>query len=125
MTNTLIPGIYTSYELSGVRYTGRKAGTAGFVWKGTEDENVACKFTGANQIAAVYGTDSEVYKLSHILFTNGASCVKTVQVKDDYNTGFALLMKESDVTVMLCDNEDTSVFESMRDYILAGGENFK
>ncbi|MBQ8831356.1 MAG: phage tail sheath protein [Oscillospiraceae bacterium] len=125
MTSTLIPGIYTSYELSGVRYTGKKAGTAGFVWKGTETETQVSRFTGANQIAAVYGTDSSVYKTSSVLFANGASCVKTVQVIDDYSNGFELLMKEEDVAVMLCDSEDSADFESMRDHILNGGENFK
>ncbi len=125
MTSTIIPGVYTSYELSGVRYTGKKAGTAGFVWKGSEDETQVSRFTGASQIAAKYGYDSAVYKLAAVLFANGASCVKTVQVTADYVAGFELLMKEEDVTVMLCDSEDAAVFESMRDCILNGGENFK
>ena len=125
MTSTLIPGVYTSYELSGVRYTGKKAGTAGFVWKGTADDAQVQRFTGETQIGALYGTDSTVYKLAHLLFINGASCVKAVQVSENYDTGFDLLMKEADVTVMLCDSDDTVVLKSLQDKILEGGENFK
>ena len=125
MTNTLIPGIYTSYELSGVRYTHKNAGTAGLVWKGDTDETSVSAFTSLSQIASVYGTDSTVFALSSVLFANGASCVKSVQIKEDYDSGFALLAAETDVAVTLCDSEDINVHQSMKNSILSCGENSK
>lgn len=125
MTKTLIPGVYTSYELSGVRYTGKNTGTAGIVWKGSVSEREISAFTGYSQAAAALGTDSEAAKLCRLLFENGASKVKTVQTDGDYTSAFALLMKESDVKVMLCDTTDSTVHGEMLRAIERGNEESK
>lgn len=125
MTTTIVPGVYTSYELSGVRYAHKAAGTAGFVWQGSKNETKVSRFTSVSQIAAQYGTDTTAYKLASVLFANGASCVKCVQVIDDHDAGFDILMKESDVTVMLCDSESMAAAMNMKTRILNGGEDSK
>lgn len=125
MINTLIPGIYTSYELSGVRYTGKAAGVAGVVWKGDSTESTASIFTSTAQIAAVYGKDCILTEIGGLLLKNGAMKIKAIQTANDYSYGFKLLMAETDVTVMLCDSTESSVHVDMCDAILDGGEDNK
>ena len=125
MTATLIPGVYTSYELTGVRYGGKNTYTAGFVWKGGADETKVSSFTSNAQLLGAFGKDTEAYKLAKLLLENGASAVKAVQVSENYENGFDLLMHEADVSVMLCDSADARVHAKMLAAVNAGGEEYK
>ena len=120
------PGVYTSYEVSGMLRgqlgggavglaAAATAGTAGTVTAVTDYAAALSTFTGGNMTALV-----------KLLLENGASVVYCCPVVGgNYEVAFAALMTMPDVKYMLCDSHDAIVHGKLKTAIEDGDERCK
>lgn len=125
MSNNERPGVYTNVSVTGgIIGTGggKKVGLAAQC----EGAATAKCVTGYAEAVSTYGAGSKMAKLAKVLFENGAGLVHCAPVaEDDYESAFALLMKEQDIAFMVCDSADSQVHEAMRQAIELGDEKTK
>ena len=120
------PGVYTSYEVSGVLRgqlgggavglaAAATAGTAGTVTAVTDYAAALSAFTGGNMTALV-----------KLLLENGAPVVYCCPVVGgNYETAFAALMTMPEIRYMLCDSHDATVHTKLKSAIAGGDERCK
>ena len=126
MSNRERPGVYTSYEVSGVLRgqlgggavglaAAATAGTAGTVTAVTDYAAALSAFTGGNMTALV-----------KLLLENGAPVVYCCPVVGgNYETAFAALMTRPEIRYMLCDSHDATVHTKLKSAIAGGDERCK
>lgn len=130
MISTQIPGIYTSYQLSGIRHSGNSTGVVGLAAvcsESSKDEMYTItSYTGA---VSLLGSGTNGAELCRVLFENGAGIIKVCPVSsadtDGYGAALDGLMGQEDITVMVTDSVSGDVHGLMRDKILAGQESTK
>lgn len=130
MISTQIPGIYTSYQLSGIRHSGNNTGVVGLsaVCGESAEEEIytVTTYTGA---VALLGAGTNGAELCRVMFENGAGVIKVCPVMSEDTAGYGdaldTLMGQEDVTVMVTDSALPAVHALMRDKILAGQESTK
>ena len=99
------PGVYTSYEISGSLYGGRRGSAVGLAASADGGETgKVVELTGWAQAQEVFGGGNLV-KLAEILFRNGAPKVYAVKAEGvAYTPAFKALMDYSDIRFMVCDH---------------------
>ena len=130
MAGTLIPGVYTSYELSGVRYSGRSSGSVGIaVYSPAAQVSGVTAFYSMAEAAAQLGADSAAVLLTGVILNNGASKVKAaitaVNTAAGYKAAFELLVKEADVNIIVCDTTGEDIHAALKDVIETDNEEEK
>lgn len=125
MSTNEIPGVYTSYEVSGSVYGGGAGSAVGLVSTAETGETMdVTMLTGYGQAKEKFG--GNLAKLAEILFRNGAPRVYAVRVEDNgYKEGFEALMDYGDIRFMLSDSDLASTVFNMKNVIEAGDERSK
>lgn len=127
------PGVYTSYEVSTVYYSGNTNGTVGIVGvaEKTQDSKI-CSVSSYDETVEKFGAGCAITELIRILIKNGVAQIKAVPVFEaednqapeatEYEAGFELLAAEEDVKVIICDTVAGEVHGKLRDCILAADQ---
>ena len=117
------PGVYSSYDASGITSAGRAAkriGVAALAVKGTA--NAVVTLTGYSTGVDVFGEDEAgapgMSTLLKLLFANGASTVYAVRTGEAadleaYQAAFAAL-ESYDVQVMVCDSSEVNIQKALK-----------
>ena len=123
MTTSLIPGIYTDYSITGVRYSG-SAGTVGICTVNAADDAGLYIFTSAAEAAEIYGSASDETKMCTIMFKNGATVIKA---SDDttYAKAAERLLSEPDVKAIVCADGTASALAGIKTTLAEAGEEGK
>ena len=123
------PGVYASYEVTGVSYSGVPAGTVGVAAQAAGGvSGTLYEINSYGEAAAVFGEDAAVTKLAGVLIKNGVRTVKAVPVaeKDEdlsgYESAFRMLAAESDVKMIICDRRDRVTAAYMKAAITGADE---
>ena len=114
------PGVYSAYEVSSVLRSGSRSGTvalAAVSAGGTAGELYS--LTSYSQAAEAFGREDGMTLLAKLLLANGAARVLAVPVAEggSYETAFALLAAQEGVKVMVCDSEDLTVQQALRESV--------
>jgi phage tail sheath gpL-like len=127
------PGVYSSVEVTSTlsgSATGKVVGLAAAAEIGTKGACV--KISSYGEAVSAFGSDCSITKLIEILFSNGASAVQAVAAEvgtapdtDDYTQAFAALMVKEDVSIMICDSDDSAVHAAMMSAIGSAVESCK
>lgn len=127
------PGVYSSVEIRSSltgRNAGRVVGLAGVSETGTKGE--CTRITSYGQAAALYGGDCQLTELIRLLMENGAGIIEAVPAAvgqavttADYEAAFGVLMKKSEVSIMVCGSWESAVHAALKSAIEAADENFK
>lgn len=130
MAGTLIPGVYTSYELSGVRYSGGANGSVGIAfYVANFIVTKVLTFHSEAEVASILGADSKFAKLTGIILNNGASKVKVAfaptNTATEYKAAFELLAKEPDVKIIVCDTTDANIHAALKSVVESETEDRK
>lgn len=130
MAGTLIPGVYTSYELSGVRYSGGATGSVGMaVYAANLQKTGVMTFYSEAEAAVKLGAETAGAKLTGIILNNGASKVKiavtTANTLAGYKAAFELLAKEPDVKIIVCDTTDANIHAALKSVVESETEERK
>ncbi len=126
MSTNLIPGVYTSYEVSGNVYGGRHGAAVGLAANAEAGEvGKVVALTGYAQAYEVFG-GGNLAKLAEVLFKNGAPKVYAVRVDGvAYTPGFEALMEHTDIKFVVSDSQAGAVHAMMNEVIMAGDERSK
>lgn len=123
MTISERPGVYTSYSVSGTRYSsapsavagvaaGASSGTAGRIYTITSYENAA----------DIFGAESDITALIKTLFLNSVTEIKAVPIlegtESEYSSAFKSLCGEEDVKAIICGSDDTDNIKALKAAIL-------
>lgn len=123
MTISERPGVYTSYSVSGTRYSsapsavagvaaGASSGTAGRIYTITSYENAA----------DIFGAESDITALIKTLFLNSVNEIKAVPIlegtESEYSSAFKSLCGEEDVKAIICGSDDTDNIKALKTAIL-------
>ena len=119
------PGVYSSYDLSSVvsgSGGGQNVGLAALCTKGEEEK--IYQLSRYEQAVEAFGAEETLSQLARILFLNGAAVVKAVPVADEegYAAAFARLEAEEDMAVVVCDSQQLSVQQALRDSVCSASE---
>lgn len=128
MSNTVVhehPGVYSAYDASGVIGSRASVGVIGVAAVGmTESVNEVVTLSSVEEAIAAFGEDFTgcigMEAMVRALCKNGAGTVKAVGVyvdddgEFDYESAFAVLEKEEDIFVLVCDSTDVEVHQAMR-----------
>lgn len=130
MTVSERPGVYTSYEISGVSGFGGSGGTVGIAAeakKGTKGNLYDIVSYGA--AVESFGDDCAMTELIRILILNGVSAIKaaplytdtgeTVPSDNDYKSAFKALAADGEIKVIICDSHDADVHGLLKSAIAA------
>ncbi len=126
VTNHERPGVYSVYEASAVVSSGTRRGVAAIAavsQQGTAGD--VYDLGSLSQAVEVFGKEDPMTALVQLLLVNGAARVLAVPVKDaaGYTGAFALLNGQEGVSVVLCDSQDLTVQQALRDSVeAAAGE---
>ena len=123
------PGVYSSYDASGIITGGKGAkaiGVAARAAKGTP--GAAVTLTGYAAGVAAFGEDASgepgMSAILKILFQNGATEVTAVRVADtgtasDYTAAFQVLSGLENIQICVCDSGALAVQQALRDAVAA------
>lgn len=120
------PGVYSSYDASTAISSGGARKVIGVAARAAQgDKETITRLTNYNAGLTAFGEDGETAGMATILkllYLNGASSVVAVAVADtatkaDYVAAFELLSQCEDVGVVVCDSEDTTVQQALRDSV--------
>lgn len=120
MTKHERPGVYSSYDTSGVTSTGTGTKTVGVAAKAAQgDVNRTVMLTSYAECVSEFGENTAMSALARLLFANGASKVQAVRVADegetaDYEASFAALNALEDVKLVVCDSAEEEVQQALR-----------
>ncbi len=122
------PGVYSSYDASTAISGGGAKKVVGVAAKAAKGEpgQVVWLTSYAAGVAA-FGEDSggaSMAALLRLLYLNGAASVAAVAVggtgtKEEYTAAFGLLAEAENIGVMLCDSEELTVQQALRDSVAA------
>ena len=125
MTDHERPGVYSSYDASAI-VSGSGAGkTVGLVGVGTcEEMGAVVPISRQEEAVTAFGADTALTELVRLLLINGAAAVRAVAVTDteDYAAAFAALEAEEDVGIVVCDSEELTVQQALRDSVVAASQ---
>ena len=125
MTDHERPGVYSSYDASAI-VSGSGAGkTVGLVGVGTcEEMGTVVPISRQEEAVAAFGAGTALTELVRLLLLNGAAAVRAVAVTgtEDYAAAFAALEAEEDVGIVVCDSEELTVQQALRDSVKAASE---
>lgn len=126
------PGVYSVYDASAVFSAGHNSKTVAVAAKAVQGTvGQAVDLTRYSQGIAVFGEDGAdapgMATLLRLLFANGVSHIVAVRVADsgtlkDYQDAFALL-EQQDAQIVLCDNDDLTVQQALRQSVVNASEN--
>ena len=116
------PGVYSVYEASAVVTSADRRGWAAVAARsqgGTPGTVYA--LTSWREAVETFGQEDPLTDLVQVLMVNGAARVLAVPVGEDadYPAAFALLGQEEGVRVVVCDSEELTVQQALRDQVLA------
>ena len=124
------PGVYATYEVRGVSYSGVASGIAGAA--ALAEEGNAGEIYEINSYAEAVGTfgeASELTKIISMLIKNGVMTVKAIPLEnasaEDYGKAFAALAAVEDVKVIVCDKNDAQTAAALADAIKNADERNK
>ena len=123
MTTTLIPGIYTDYNITGVRYSGTYA-SVGLITAGDEVETGTYSLTSTAEAAGIFGDDADETALCTVLFANGAKIVKAAAAST-YAAACTRILNENDVKCILIANGTAQNLAAVKTTLTSAGENGK
>lgn len=114
------PGVYSAYEVSSVIRSANRSGVAALAavsTGGTAGELYT--LTSYSQVVETFGREDAMALLAKLLLANGAARVLAVPVKDggSYADAFALLSAQEGVKVMVCDSEELTVHQTLREAV--------
>ena len=120
------PGVYSQYDAStvvGSSGGGQTVGIAALCEEGTA--GTLYTFTRYEDASAVFGAEEQMTELIRLLLLNGAARVKAVPVEDadGYEEAFAVLEREEDIAVVVCDSDSIDVQQDLRDSVEAASAN--
>ena len=117
--------VYSSYDASAVISGSGSGGVVGLAAKSGKDTAgrlyVLSRYEDAvNQ----FGAEDGLNALARVLFLNGAAQVKAVPVaaEEGYDTAFALLQGEEDISIVVCDSVQLSVQQKLRESVHSASE---
>ena len=135
MTITERPGVYTAYEISGVRYSGPAAaktvGVAAVAASGTKGQ--IYDITSYAAAAAIFGAGCPIAELIRLLILNGVSVIKAVPIfisgvgeasTADYAGGFAALACIENVNIVICDSAEGDVHSAFKSEVMTADERY-
>ena len=123
MTTTLIPGIYTDYNITGVRYAGAYS-AAGLITVNNDAESGAYSITSVAEASQIFGDDADETKLCSVMFLNGVKVVKAA-VASTYAAACALILEQNDVTCFVMTNATAQNLTAVKTALTGAGENGK
>lgn len=114
------PGVYSAYEVSSVLRSVDRNGTAALAAVsagGTVGELYA--LTSYSQAVEAFGREDGMTLLAKLLLANGAARVLAVPVAEEgsYDEAFSLLAAQEGVKVMVCDSQDLTVQQALRETV--------
>lgn len=114
------PGVYSAYEVSSVLRSVDRNGTAALAAVsagGTVGELYA--LTSYSQAVEAFGREDGMTLLAKLLLANGAARVLAVPVAEggSYDGAFSLLAAQEGVKVMVCDSQDLTVQQALRETV--------
>lgn len=119
MTNHERPGVYSAYEVSSIisgSAAGAVVGLAAVSTGGTPGELVL--LGGFDEAVSRFGAADLLTQLSKLLFLGGASAVAAVPVTENkYEDAFAVLNQREDVKIIVCDSDNLTVQQTLRDSV--------
>jgi hypothetical protein len=130
-TNQERPGVYSSYEASGLIYGGTSGQIVGAVGLASQGEaGVATTFTSAALAEAAYGTTSGGIGLPELVamaLRNGASGVvavpaavgSTAPTTAEYTAALEVLAQEEDIALVICDSGKADVHQALKTHVEA------
>ena len=125
MTDHERPGVYSSYDASAV-VSGSGAGKiVGLVGVGAcEEMGTVVPISRQEEAVSAFGAGTALTELVRLLLLNGASAVRAVAVTgtEDYAASFAALEGEEDVSIVVCDSEELTVQQALRDSVAAASQ---
>lgn len=112
-TNHERPGVYSSYETSGLTAAAAGGGKVAVVAAapGAEGRDVY-QWTSYSKAAGDVG-DCPLSRLTQLAIRNGAGVVYGVPAGEDYAAAFAAVAAIEDVAVVVCDSTDLAVQQAL------------
>lgn len=120
------PGVYSVYEASAVVSAAARKGVAAIAARsGGGAPGELYDLGSVTQAAEAFGKEDRLTALVQLLMVNGASRVLAVPLEsaDGYAAAFALLNSQEGVKVVLCDSEDLTLQQALRDSVEEAAEN--
>lgn len=130
MTETIHerPGVYSSFDASGVASTAQGTKVVGLAAKAAVPAEGVVLLHSPAEGLSVFGADGDgapgMAALLRLLFANGAGAVAAVSVaqEEDYAAAFALLEAREDVKLVVCGSETLSVQQALRASVLRASQ---
>ncbi len=130
------PGVYATYEVTGISYSGMATGTVGVAAasvSGTDGE--IYNITSYASAVSAFGSAANITELVRILIKNGVETIKaiplipgvgeTVPSDEAYEAAFESLVAEEDVKIIICDSADADVHDALREAIVSADERYQ
>ena len=120
------PGVYSVYEASAAVSAAARKGVAAIAARsGGGAPGELYDLGSVTQAAEAFGKEDRLTALVQLLMVNGASRVLAVPLEsaDGYAAAFALLNSQAGVKVVLCDSEDLTLQQALRDSVEEAAEN--
>lgn len=120
------PGVYSVYEASAVVSSAARKGVAAIAARsGGGIPGELYDLGSLAQAAEAFGKEDRLTELVRLLMVNGAARVLAVPLASDsgYEAAFALLNSQEGVKVVLCDSEDLTVQQALRDSVEEAADN--
>ena len=114
------PGVYSAYEISSVIRSGSRSGVAALAAVSIGGKaGELYSLTSYSQAVEAFGQGDGMTLLTKLLLANGAARVLAVPVKSggSYDAAFSLLASQEGVKVMVCDSEDLTVHQALREVV--------
>ncbi len=133
MSTSERPGVYTSYEISNVLYSGVRSGVCGIAAEASvEISPEIFAITSYQAAVSKFGAGSHITELIGVLIKNGAARIKAVPITiseespaaslEDYSAAFALLAAEEDVKTIVCDTVNSTVHTALKNSIVTADQ---
>ena len=120
------PGVYSAYEASAVVTAAGRRGWAAVAARSQQGDPGTLYTLGTwREALETFGQEETLAGMIQRLLANGAQRVLAVPVGEDndYAAAFALLGQQENIKVVVCDSEDLSVQQSLRDQVAADAQN--
>ena len=111
------PGVYSVYTAAPAAGSSPGGGTAALAAISEHGaEGTVYVLTSQSQAAEIFGAEDPVTVLAGLMLRNGAGKVLATPVRtaEDYETAFALLGAEDDVSVVVCDSSTAAVQQELK-----------
>ncbi len=119
------PGVFSNYEASGIIYSSGQGKAVGIIAQSAGKINHVYSITRASDAEAIFGNSGIMTELCSLALQNGAkriAAVSTGTSNPDYEAAFAALASESDVYVVICDSEESTVHNLLKTSVVDASE---